>query len=293
MGKSMSQNGKRQYGEGQGDEEKRGEAQRGETQGDEGLEGEGQESAGHRGEVKMDEERGGGEGRVKRQAKSMEWALKTGRKRTSVAFYFTVRFLIKTLLWRFLRLEAKGSENIPKSGPAIVAPVHRSNLDAPLISGCTKRRFRALGKESLFVNPIVAWVCGALGSVPLKRGAADLEAVRATKEMLSQDELVLVFPEGSRRSGQQVVGVFDGVAYLSSKTGAPIVPIGIAGTEKALPSGAKFPKRTRVAISVGKALQPPEGRLSRPELSAFSAEVRDALQASFTEAQEMLSPPSS
>ena len=227
------------------------------------------------------------EGSASRPPKSMEWALEVGLKRRSLAFYFTIRFLIRTLLWRWLRLQSRGAENIPATGPVIVAPVHRSNLDAPLFSGCTRRRLRALGKESLFVHPVVAWVCAALGSIPLRRGEADREAMRSARAMLDSGEMVLVFPEGTRQQGNQVTGVFDGTAYLASKTGAPIVPVGIAGTEDALPAGAKFPKRVRTAIVVGEPIYAPQGRLSRPAMAALSADVQQRLQTAFDEAQAL------
>ena len=227
------------------------------------------------------------EGKAPREAKSLEWALGVGLQRRSMVFYYTIRFLIRTLLWRWLRLQSRGTENIPATGPVIIAPVHRSNLDAPLVSGCTKRRLRALGKESLFVHPVGAWVCAALGSIPLRRGEADREAIRSARAMLDSGAMVLVFPEGTRQSGDQVTGVFDGMSYLASKTGAPIVPVGIAGTEAALPAGTKFPKRVRSAIVVGTPIWPPEGRLSRPAMAALSAEVGTRLQEALDKAQAL------
>lgn len=220
----------------------------------------------------------------------MEWALEVGLQRRSLAFYYTVRFLIRTLLWRWLRLQSQGAENIPATGPVIIAPVHRSNLDAPLFSGCTRRRLRALGKESLFVHPATAWICAALGSIPLRRGEADREAMRSARAMLDSGEMVLVFPEGTRQQGSRVTGVFDGTTYLASKTGAPIVPVGIAGTQDALPAGAKFPKRVRTAIVVGEPIYAARGRLSRPAMAALSTEVHQRLQAAFDEAQVLCKP---
>ncbi len=228
------------------------------------------------------------EDKAPREAKSLEWALGVGLQRRSMVFYYTIRFLIRTLLWRWLRLQSRGTENIPATGPVIIAPVHRSNLDAPLVSGCTKRRLRALGKESLFVHPVGAWICAALGSIPLRRGEADREAIRSARAILDSGAMLLVFPEGTRQSGNQVTGVFDGMSYLASKTGAPIVPVGIAGTEAALAAGAKFPKRVRTAIVIGAPIQAPEGRLSRSALAALSTEVGTRLQAVFDEAQALI-----
>lgn len=231
-------------------------------------------------------------GKAPREAKSLQWALKVGEQRRSSAFYQSIRFLIRVFLWRWLRTQHRGSENIPPTGPVIIAPVHRSNLDAPLLSVCTKRHLRALAKESLFVNPLGAWICAALGSIPLRRGEADRDAMRAARTLLDSGAMLLVFPEGTRQSGNQVTGVFDGMSYLASKTKAPIIPVGIAGTEGALPTGSKFPKRARTAIVIGAPISVPQGRLSRPELSALSTEVGTRLQEAFDEAQALVDSPS-
>ena len=213
-----------------------------------------------------------------KQAKSLDWALKVGAQKRSLRFYYTIRFLIRALIWPWLSVRAEGTEHIPLTGPVIIAPVHRSNLDAPLLSGCTKRRIRALGKESLFVHLVTAWVCAALGSIPLRRGEADVAALRSARSLLEANEMVLVFPEGTRQQGNQVSQVFDGVVYLASKTAAPIVPIGIAGTEQALAAGAKFPRRVKTAIVVAPPIKVPQTRLSRQTLTQISGELQQSLQ---------------
>jgi 1-acyl-sn-glycerol-3-phosphate acyltransferase len=223
-----------------------------------------------------------------REPRSLEWAVRVGHQRTSLWFYRVVHFLIRTLVFRWLRTEVRGAEHLDLDGPVIVAPVHRSNLDAPLVAGTATRRMRALGKESLFVNPVSAWVCAALGAIPLRRGEADREAMRSARTILDDGEMMIVFPEGTRQTGDTVAGVFDGMSYLASKTGATIVPVGIAGTADALPSGAKLLHRCRTAVVVSEPIPAPEGRLSRPALSAFSLEVGNALQEAFDEANRLI-----
>lgn len=224
-----------------------------------------------------------------REPKSLEWALEVGRQRRSLAFYRVVHFLIRIVLFPWLRTVRRGTEHLAIEGPVIVAPVHRSNLDAPLIASAGPRRMRALGKESLFVNPVSAWVCAALGAIPVRRGEADRDAMRSARAILDAGEMMIVFPEGTRQSGTDVAGVFDGMSYLASKTGAAIVPVGIAGTEAAMPSGAKLPRRVRTAIVVGEPIAAPEGRMSRPALATFSVDVGEKLQAAFDEAHELIS----
>ena len=132
-------------------------------------------------------------------------------------------------------------------------------------------------------------MCAALGAIPLRRGEVDREAMRSARTILDDGEMMIVFPEGTRQVGTKVAGVFDGMSYLASKTRAPIVPVGIAGTENALPSGAKFVNRTNTAIVVGEPIMVPEGRMSRPALTAFSEEVGSRLQAVFDEANSLIS----
>jgi len=221
------------------------------------------------------------------EPKSQAWAMHVHGTRRGAAFYSVVRVLIRQILTRWLRLKTAGAEHLAIPGPVILAPVHRSNLDAPLVAGISMRRVRALGKESLFASTPGAWVNSALGAIPVRRGEADREAMRAAREVISTGEMMIVFPEGTRQSGPTVDGVFDGTAYLANKTKAPIIPIGIAGTEAAMGSGTKGIKRVRCAIVVGEPIEPPHGRLSRPALAEFSAGVTIALQAAFDEAQEL------
>jgi len=221
-------------------------------------------------------------------ARSLEWAIRIGNQRTSLGFYRAVRLFIRIVIFRWVRTEVHGAEHLELEGPVIIAPVHRSNLDAPLVAASCSRRMRALAKQSLFVNPVSAWVCAALGAIPLRRGEADRDAMRSARAILDDGEMMIVFPEGTRQRGDRVAGVFDGMSYLASKTGATIVPVGIGGTERALPSGAKFLHRCRTAVVVGEPIPAPAGRLSRPALTAFSELVGVRLQEAFDEANRLV-----
>ena len=221
------------------------------------------------------------------EPKTQEWAIEVHGTRRAKVFYFFVRTFIRHVLARWLRLRHRGTEHLATPGPIILAPVHRSNLDAPLVAGVATRRIRALGKESLFGSNPAAWINAALGAIPVRRGEADREAMRAARAVIEAGEMMIVFPEGTRQSGPTINGVFDGTAYLANKTKAAIIPIGIAGTEAAMGSGTKGIKRARCAIVVGEPMAPPAGRMSRPALAEFSAGVTAALQDVFDEAQAL------
>lgn len=215
-------------------------------------------------------------------------ALAIGRSRTGVWTMRTVRGLVKLLGHPYFKVRVRGAEHLMTPGPLVVAPVHRSNLDAPLLATITKRRLWALGKDSLFKNPAIGWLVSALGSFPVARGTADREAMRAAERILVDGEALIVFPEGTRQDGNDVSEIFDGAAFLAARARAKVVMVGIAGTQNAMPSGAKFPRRTQVALVVSEPLDPPElknGRLTMSSRKAYSAEIRDRLQSVFTEAQ--------
>jgi 1-acyl-sn-glycerol-3-phosphate acyltransferase len=215
-----------------------------------------------------------------------EAALATGDRRSSLLVYRFVRGLVRVVLRPWLRVTIRGS--VPDEGPVVVAPVHRSHLDSLLLSNVTDRRLRALGKASLFRVPVVGWLVAALGAVPVERGTADREAIRLSELILERGEAYLVFPEGTRRTGPQVAEVYDGVAFLAGRARAPIVPIGIAGTDLAMPPGARFPRREHVTIVVGEPVVPPEAdgrRVPRRELRRLSDELQARLQATMDEAQ--------
>lgn len=175
----------------------------------------------------------------------------------------------------------------------IVAPVHRSNLDVLLIGAAlTHHRVWSLAKVSLFRSRFSAWIMASIGCFPVRRGALDREALSAAEDLLRAGKVVVVFPEGTRQAGATVGEVFDGAVYLSARTGAPIVPIGIAGADQALPRGAHFLRWVRVALVVGAAIPSPVSvgeRLGRSERHAASAHLRERLQAVLDEASELRS----
>lgn len=208
--------------------------------------------------------------------------MERGARRSSLLFYRAARATIRTVLHPWLRVRAANTDVLDRPGPTILAPVHRSHLDSALVATQSHRRIRALGKESLFTTPVSAYVCAALGAIPVRRGKADRDALMAARQLLDAGESMIVFPEGSRRAGNTIDELFDGAAWLSARTGAPVVPIGITGTEEALPTGAKRIHRSNVAIAVGDPLPAPIGpdgkRANRQQLRDFTTLLTERLQ---------------
>lgn len=212
----------------------------------------------------------------------LERAFATGDRASSLRFYRVVRRFVRGVMFPYFDVVVSNEHHLDLEGPVIVAPVHRSHLDSPLVASLSQRRQRALGKESLFKPPVVRWVCAALGAIPVRRGEADRDALKAAKVLLDRGESMFVFPEGGRQSQHEVGELFAGAAWLASKTGARVIPVGISGTGEALGEGARLPRRKRVGIAVGEPMAAPVGvdgkRVGREQLRAFTAQLAANLQ---------------
>ena len=203
------------------------------------------------------------------------------------SFYLAVRALVVFLCRTYLRLGVSGSNNIPLNGAFILAPTHRSTVDIPIASAVTRRRMRFMGKDSLWKVKTIGSFFSALGAFPVTRGSADLEALKRCISVLQSGEPLVMFPEGTRRMGSEVVDLFDGAAYISIKTGLPIVPVGIAGSEQVMQTGSKMIWPKRCYAVVGKPIFPNqiEGkRASREEIASLTQQIQVSLQQLFNDA---------
>lgn len=212
--------------------------------------------------------------------------------RSQEAFYRLLWTLVQVVARGYFRAKVAGKQNVPTTGAFIVAPVHRSNLDTPLVAAITSRRLRYMGKESMWKNKFGAWFFTAGGGFPVERGTADRAAMKATMEVLDRGEPMVMFPEGTRQSGPIVEELFDGPAYVACRTQVPVVPVGIGGTEEAMPKGRNVPPPRRLSLVVGEPMQPPappEGkdRVSRRAVKQFTEDLRQEIQRLFDEAQQL------
>jgi 1-acyl-sn-glycerol-3-phosphate acyltransferase len=208
--------------------------------------------------------------------------------------YRSVRAVLLAFTKTFWRGRFYGTEHIPAAGPFVLAPVHRSNVDTPILSGITKRRLHYMGKASMWRISWIGRFFTALGSFPVHRGSADREAMRKTIEVLESGEPVVIFPEGTRQSGPLVQPLFEGAAYIACKAQIPIVPVGVGGTEAAMPKGSKLLRPVKVVIVVGKPIVPPApsggqggagGRVPRRAVHELTEQLHARLQELFDTAQ--------
>ena len=144
------------------------------------------------------------------------------------------------------RISIEGAlDEIPRQGPLIIAANHASNLDVPVIGSWLiprlGRRIHWLGKKELFDWPVIGWVAAHGGVHPVDRGAADIEAFRLAQRILVEGHVLFVFPEGTRSPDGSLQEARDGVALLALRTGAPVLPLGISGSNRVWPKGQRLP----------------------------------------------------
>jgi 1-acyl-sn-glycerol-3-phosphate acyltransferase len=198
--------------------------------------------------------------------------------------YFTVRNTVTIFCRTWCRMKVEGRENVPKTGIFILAPTHRSILDTPISSGSNTRRMRFMGADKWWSNKWFGKLLSLLGGFPVTRGSADREALRRCIELLEGGEPLVMFPEGERKSGPIVHPLFDGPAYIAAKTGAPIIPVGIGGSERAMPKGAKFIHPKKLHVIIGPAIPAPTGenqKLQRDAVRATTQHLHAELQRLF------------
>lgn len=207
-----------------------------------------------------------------------EKVIKLARKRTSVWAYKLGRGIIRIVGHRYFRLEINGERNLNLKGKFIIAPVHRSNLDAPLLNSCSNHRINSLAKLAMFSSKLSLRISAIIGCIPLNRGGNDRGGINLALGILEKDEALMIFPEGLRSSGDKVKEIFGGCAFLSIKSKAPIVPVGIAGTEEVLPPKKKFPKnRGYINLEVGEAIYPPTTN-SKKARQLLTTQIHEELQ---------------
>jgi len=203
--------------------------------------------------------------------------------------YRVVRFVVGGFCRVFWRVQVKGLANIPATGPFILSPVHRSNIDTPLVALMGRRFVRFMGKDSMWKFGFSDWFFTSMGGFPVHRGIPDRDALRSCERLLTDGQALVIFPEGARRTGPVVEEIFEGPAYLAAKRQVPILPVGIGGSEGAMPKGAKGIRPVKITIVIGEPITPPtpteSGRVGRRGVRALSDELQRRLQALFDQAQ--------
>jgi 1-acyl-sn-glycerol-3-phosphate acyltransferase len=203
-----------------------------------------------------------------------------------MAHWFVWRLV---LIW--FRPTVVGRDRVPESGPVVLAPVHRSIVDFLFSVVVTDRKLFFMAKDSLWRSRLLAKVLPTVGVFPVHREGTDREALRRAEEVLHLGQLLVMFPEGTRQAGSQVQPLRDGVAFLAARTGAVVVPVGLGGSDRSMPKGARFPKPVRVAVVVGEPVPPAPrtegGRVPRSAIRRATDSLQAAIQIAYDQARDL------
>jgi 1-acyl-sn-glycerol-3-phosphate acyltransferase len=165
-------------------------------------------------------------------------------------FYEFCRAVAATVFPLLEKLEVRGLENVPARGPVIMVANHIAFMDIPNIGLRVKRHEHHMGKSELFAVPVLGTIMRWLDAFPVRRGESDRESLRTADELLSAGQVLVVFPEGHRSGTGKMAAGLPGVALIAMRSGAPIVPVGISGTEHIF-KGRYGPWAPRVVLTYG------------------------------------------
>jgi 1-acyl-sn-glycerol-3-phosphate acyltransferase len=176
-------------------------------------------------------------------------------------------------------LKIVGGDRLPATGPAVVVANHVSWLDPLIVPLALPRKPAILAMEELWQMPVIRSAVRAYGSlaIPIRRGTVDTASLRRALDALGSGRLLLIFPEGGISPDGTLRPFHRGAVMLSARSGAPIIPIAIAGTRDALPLGRVIPRRRTVTIRVGTPIPAP--RSTRQALERANAEAQAQIRA--------------
>jgi len=182
--------------------------------------------------------------------------------------YHLLRLFFRPEAFPYARFKVTGVGNIPKTGPVLLVSNHRSYFDVAaigLVASELRRPVRFMGKQEVFDAPVVGQLARALGGIPVDRGSRSSAPMHRAAAALRAGEVVIVLPQGTIPRGEAffdpVLKGHTGAARLAAETGAPVIPIGVWGTEKVWPRSSKVPKMAnlqhppRVTVRVGRAVE--------------------------------------
>jgi 1-acyl-sn-glycerol-3-phosphate acyltransferase len=168
--------------------------------------------------------------------------------------YLLAKFIGFFVYNLFFSIEIKGRENFPKRGGFIVASNHLSYLDPPTIGYVCPRKLYFFAKSSLFKIKVFSNLIKLLGAIPLERETEISLSLRKGLEILKKGEGIVIFPEGTRSKDGLMKEGKPGIGFLAIKSNAPVIPVKLEGTDKALPPDGKFIKIKKIKVIIGKSI---------------------------------------
>ena len=193
--------------------------------------------------------------------------------------YAILKPLAVGLMRLLFRLEAHGTEHVPRHGPVLIVANHASFLDPPLVGGAAPRPLSFMAKAELFRIPLFGGLIRRLNARPVRREGADAGALRAALRILQEGGMLLMFPEGTRGPEGALRPAKPGAAMLALLSGAPVVPVLIRGSGRAWPRGRRLPRPVKVVVRFGppRVFERQGRRADKADYDAVSREMMAAI----------------
>ncbi|MDR3306456.1 MAG: 1-acyl-sn-glycerol-3-phosphate acyltransferase [Endomicrobium sp.] len=186
------------------------------------------------------------------------------------SFLFLIgRQMFRIMFKLFYRWRIEGTENMPKTGGAVIAPNHMSFFDPPLTGSAMKRPLYFMAKKELFDIPVFGWIIKQTNAFSVKRGVQDMSAMRHAFSLLEKGRLLLVFPEGTRSKDGKLGKAMSGAGMAACNAQVPLIPVKIENTNMML-------KFKRIKIKYGKPVYPPKD-FSRNDYIGLSQKALDEI----------------
>ena len=189
------------------------------------------------------------------------------------AYSWLTTRLMRLVVWTFGRYEVVGAERVPRWGPLLVVANHLNNADPPLLGAAMPRRIRFMAKQELFDSRPFGVFIRLFGAFPVRRFEADLGALRRAQRLLADGRAIGMFPEGHRSHGKGMQRPVPGSALIALRTGAPLLPVGITGTE-AITTPAILLRKPPIRVVIGEPFTLPQtGRITAEAVREGSEEI--------------------
>ena len=186
-------------------------------------------------------------------------------------FYYVGRLIVRMLFLLVTRWRVRGRENIPSQGPVLVVANHLNLADPPLVWVSLGRKVVFMAKEELFRSRFLSYFIRGFGAFPVHRGQLDRKALRQADQLFANGMALVTFPEGTRSKNAQLQPAFSGSALIALRSGVPILPVGITGTER-IKGVAWLLRRPQITVNIGHPfhLPPASSKLTKAELARLT-----------------------
>jgi len=195
--------------------------------------------------------------------------------------YYFGRVLIRIMIFPFASWEVKGRENVPAQGPLLIVCNHLHLADPPVVAASLPIKCVFMAKEELFRDGWSRFWVGNFGAIPVSRGGVDIEAIRQAENWLKKGVSLIIFPEGGRSPTARIQPAFSGAALIALRTGVPVLPVSITGTEKLKKLRWCFFHHPKITVNIGRPFQPQPtgGKLVREQRKELMNDIMGKIAA--------------